>query len=69
MDFRVLGPLEVRSDHGPVELKGPKPRAVLAYLLGVASGQIDPAREPVQHGRIEIVEAGERLSGEGGQRP
>jgi WD40 repeat protein/DNA-binding SARP family transcriptional activator len=33
MDFRVLGPLEVLSDHGPVELKGRKPRAVLAYLL------------------------------------
>jgi DNA-binding SARP family transcriptional activator len=33
MDFRVLGPLEVAGDEGPVGLGGVKQRAVLAMLL------------------------------------
>ena len=33
LDFRVLGPLEVVGDQGPVRLGGPKQRAVLAMLL------------------------------------
>src|SRR3954447_3616370 len=30
MDFRILGPLEARNQCGEVELRGVKPRAVLA---------------------------------------
>jgi WD40 repeat protein/DNA-binding SARP family transcriptional activator/energy-coupling factor transporter ATP-binding protein EcfA2 len=55
MDFRVLGPLEVRSDHGPVELKGPKPRGVLAYLLLHAN-------EPVSWDRVADAVWGEDVS-------
>ena len=33
LEFRVLGPLEVRSDGAPVQLGGPKQRALLALLL------------------------------------
>jgi DNA-binding SARP family transcriptional activator len=33
VEFRVLGPLEVRNERGPVALGGIKPRAVLAVLL------------------------------------
>jgi WD40 repeat protein/DNA-binding SARP family transcriptional activator len=33
MDFRILGPLEVRGEPGAVALGGAKPRAVLAMLL------------------------------------
>ncbi|MGH2589616.1 MAG: BTAD domain-containing putative transcriptional regulator [Actinomycetota bacterium] len=33
MDFRILGPLEVRGRDGTVPLGGPKQRAVLAHLL------------------------------------
>ena len=33
MDFRILGPLEVRDERGSVALGGPKRRAVLAVLL------------------------------------
>src|SRR4051794_22408438 len=33
MDYRILGPLEVRGDRGAVALGGSKPRAVLAVLL------------------------------------
>src|SRR3954447_12922974 len=33
MEFQILGPLEVRGDHGAVALVGIKPRAVLAVLL------------------------------------
>ncbi|MEA2128209.1 MAG: hypothetical protein QOJ85_1100, partial [Solirubrobacteraceae bacterium] len=33
MEFRILGPLEVRNDRGPVALGGMKPRALLAVLL------------------------------------
>jgi DNA-binding SARP family transcriptional activator len=33
LDFRILGPLEVVGEHGPVRLGGPKQRATLAILL------------------------------------
>jgi DNA-binding SARP family transcriptional activator/class 3 adenylate cyclase len=33
LEFRILGPLEVAGDGGPVELGGPKQRATLAILL------------------------------------
>jgi len=33
MEFKILGPLEVRRDGRVVELPGGKPRAVLAVLL------------------------------------
>ncbi|MGH2603992.1 MAG: AfsR/SARP family transcriptional regulator, partial [Dehalococcoidia bacterium] len=33
MEFRILGPLEVVSDEGPVEVPGVKPRTLLALLL------------------------------------
>ena len=33
MDFRVLGPVEVRAGDGPREVHGRKELAVLAYLL------------------------------------
>ena len=33
LEFRILGPVEIVADHGPVELGGPKQRATLAILL------------------------------------
>jgi DNA-binding SARP family transcriptional activator len=33
VEFRILGPLEVRDEDGEVSLGGPKPRALLAVLL------------------------------------
>jgi DNA-binding SARP family transcriptional activator len=33
MEFRILGPLEVRDEGGEVSLSGPKPRALLVVLL------------------------------------
>ena len=33
MEFRILGPLEVLGDDGPLKLGGPKQRAVLAHLI------------------------------------
>jgi len=33
LDFRILGPLEVVSEDGPIRLGGPKQRATLAILL------------------------------------
>ncbi|SFB43888.1 DNA-binding transcriptional activator of the SARP family [Amycolatopsis marina] len=39
--FRVLGPLEVENEHGPVDLRGPRHQAVLARLL-VARGRVVP---------------------------
>jgi predicted ATPase/DNA-binding SARP family transcriptional activator len=33
MEFRILGPLEVVSDDGPLDVPGGKPRALLALLL------------------------------------
>ncbi|MFB4268154.1 BTAD domain-containing putative transcriptional regulator [Nonomuraea sp. GTA35] len=39
--FGVLGPLTAENEHGPVRLKGPRHRAVLARLL-VARGRVVP---------------------------
>jgi DNA-binding SARP family transcriptional activator len=33
LEFRILGPLEVVGEHGPIQLGGPKQRATLAILL------------------------------------
>jgi WD40 repeat protein/DNA-binding SARP family transcriptional activator len=44
MDFRILGPLEVRSDPGVVALGGVKPRAVLAMLLLNANEPVSSER-------------------------
>ncbi|WP_236795715.1 BTAD domain-containing putative transcriptional regulator [Amycolatopsis sp. GM8] len=41
MRFGVLGPLVAEADHGPVDLKGPRHRAVLARLL-IARGRVVP---------------------------
>ena len=42
MRFKVLGPLEVTRDDGPIGLGGPKQRAVLAHLL-VRANDLVPA--------------------------
>src|SRR3954471_9450497 len=52
MDFRILGPLEVRDRRGAVSLGGTKPRAVLAFLLLHAN-------EPVSTDRLAIALWGE----------
>jgi DNA-binding SARP family transcriptional activator len=44
MEFRILGPLEVRGDRGAVALGGPKPRALLAVLLLHANEALDVDR-------------------------
>jgi DNA-binding SARP family transcriptional activator len=41
VSFRVLGPLEAGDGHGPVDLRGPRHRAVLARLL-IARGRVVP---------------------------
>ena len=33
LEFRILGPLEVVGEHGPLRLGGPRQRATLAILL------------------------------------
>ncbi|MBF8194627.1 AfsR/SARP family transcriptional regulator, partial [Nonomuraea sp. K274] len=43
VSFGVLGPLTAENEHGPVNLKGPRHRAVLARLL-VARGRVVPVR-------------------------
>ena len=52
MEFRVLGPLEVRRDGRAVALPGGKPRAVLAYCLVHAN-------EPVSAERLALALWGE----------
>jgi len=52
MEFLILGPIEVRTDAGPVELGGIKPRAVLAVLL------LHP-NEPVSAERLALALWGE----------
>jgi serine/threonine-protein kinase len=42
MEFRILGPLEVLGDSGPLKLGGPKQRAVLAHLI-LRSNRVVPA--------------------------
>src|SRR6478736_2481872 len=44
MEFRILGPLEVRTDRGALQLGGSKPRAVLAVLLLNANESVSPER-------------------------
>src|SRR5205809_7753349 len=36
LEFRILGPLEVVREHGPLRLGGPKQRGTLAILLPTA---------------------------------
>src|SRR5689334_13419016 len=55
MEFRILGPLEVRTEHGVVPLGGRKPRAVLAVLLLHAN-------EPVSADRLATALWGEQAS-------
>src|SRR3954454_15253079 len=55
MEFRILGPVEVRTEHGIVSLGGRKPRAVLAVLLLHAN-------EPVSAERLAAALWGERAS-------
>ena len=52
MEFRILGPLEVRAESGPVALRGAKPRGVLAVLLLHAN-------EPVSAERLAVALWGE----------
>jgi DNA-binding SARP family transcriptional activator/tetratricopeptide (TPR) repeat protein len=44
MEFRILGPLEVISDDGPVEVRGAKPRGLLGLLLVHANEVVPPDR-------------------------
>nr|MDQ3093389.1 AfsR/SARP family transcriptional regulator [Actinomycetota bacterium] len=44
MEFRILGPLEVRNEHGSVALGGSKPRSVLAVLLLHANESVPAER-------------------------
>ena len=48
MDFQILGPLEARGERGAVELRGLKPRGVLAMLLLHAN-------EPVSAERLAVA--------------
>ena len=52
MEFRILGPLEVRTDGGPLALGGAKPRALLAALL------LHP-NEPISAERLAVSLWGE----------
>jgi DNA-binding SARP family transcriptional activator len=52
MEFRILGPLEVRAGAGPVTPAGAKPRALLAMLLLHGN-------EPVSAERLAIALWGE----------
>ncbi|WP_308126243.1 BTAD domain-containing putative transcriptional regulator [Nonomuraea ceibae] len=45
--FGVLGPLEAVGEHGPISLRGPRHRAVLARLL-VARGRVVPVDRLVE---------------------
>src|SRR5918996_4701269 len=44
MEFRLLGPLEIRADHGGLPLGGPKQRTVLAHLLLQANRVVSTER-------------------------
>src|SRR3954451_2374057 len=48
MEVRILGPLEVSAESGPIALAGIKPRAVLAMLL-------PHANEPVSADRLALA--------------
>ena len=45
-EFRILGPLEVRSEEGPVALGGPRQRALLVALL-LRAGRVVPTEQLV----------------------
>lgn len=45
-EFRILGPLEVRSEEGPIALGGPRQRALLAALL-LRAGHVVPTEQLV----------------------
>jgi DNA-binding SARP family transcriptional activator len=53
MEFRILGPLEVRDEHGSLALGGIKPRSVIAMLLLHAN-------EPVSSERLALALWGEQ---------
>src|SRR5215213_3991849 len=44
MEFAILGPLEVRRNGRVLALGGPKPRALLALLLGHANESVSAQR-------------------------
>ena len=48
MEFRILGPLEVATDDGSVEVRGPKCRALLALLLARAN-HVVPSDQLVEY--------------------
>ncbi|MGH2841294.1 MAG: AfsR/SARP family transcriptional regulator, partial [Solirubrobacteraceae bacterium] len=56
MEFRILGPIDVRGANGAVALGGNKPRAVLAVLLLHAN-------EPVSAERLALALWGEDAPG------
>ena len=45
-EFRILGPLEVRSEEGPIALGGPRQRALLTALL-LRAGRVVPTEQLV----------------------
>ena len=45
-EFRILGPVEVRGDEGPIPLRGPRQRALLAALL-LRAGHVVPTEQLV----------------------
>ena len=45
-EFRILGPLEVRGEQGPIALGGPRQRALLAALL-LRAGRVVPTEQLV----------------------
>jgi len=47
VEYRVLGPVEVRVDGRPVAVGGPKPRALLALLL-LHAGRVVPTSEVLE---------------------
>lgn len=44
MEFRILGPLEVRNEHGEIALGGPEPRAILPMLFLDANNPVSQDR-------------------------
>jgi len=60
MDFRILGPLEVRANGGRLALGGPKQRALLAILLlqanrVVSSDRLIEELRPIRERRDELA--------------
>jgi DNA-binding SARP family transcriptional activator len=44
MDFQILGPIEAREGGEPLRLGGPKPRALLAYLIAREGAVVQASR-------------------------